>query len=71
MIDYELKNDELKKLLTGPVFTVFTAFKEDGKINYDQIESYLSYLYKKNVRNFYVIPYNSRYSQLREKKFSN
>ena len=62
------KNDELKKLLTGPVFTVFTAFKEDGKINYDQIESYLSYLYKKNVRNFYVMPYNSRYSQLREKE---
>ena len=63
------KNDELKKLLTGPVFTVFTAFKEDGKINYDQIESYLSYLHKKNVRKLYTQYLdNSRYSQLREKE---
>ena len=63
-----LRNKELKSLLTGPVFTVFTAFYEDGKINYEQIEKYIEFLYKNSVRNFYVMAYNSRYSQLREKE---
>lgn len=64
----KLKNDDLKNLLEGPIFTVFTAFSEQGKINFTQMESYLNFLYENNVRNFYVMPYNSRYSQLREKE---
>lgn len=58
--------DNIKNALDGPVFTVFTAFKSSGEINYEQIEKYLIYLYKSSARNFYVMPYNSRYSQLRE-----
>lgn len=58
--------DNIKNALDGPVFTVFTAFKSSGEINYEQIENYLIYLNKSNVKNFYVMPYNSRYSQLRE-----
>lgn len=58
----------IKESLKGPVFTVFTSFDSDGKINYFQIENYLNFLYDKGVRNFYVMPYNSRYSQLREKE---
>jgi 4-hydroxy-tetrahydrodipicolinate synthase len=57
---------DVKSALDGPVFTVFTGFKKSGEINYEQIEKYLTHLYKSNVRNFYVMPYNSRYSQLRE-----
>lgn len=58
--------DKIKTKLDGPVFTVFTSFDLTGKINYEQIESYLNYLYNSGVRNFYVMPYNSRYSQLNE-----
>lgn len=59
-------SDDIKNALDGPVFTVFTGFKPSGEINYEQIEKYLIYLYKSSARNFYVMPYNSRYSQLRE-----
>ena len=62
----KLNHNEIKDILTGPIFTVFTSFSEDGSINFLEIESYLNYLYEKNVRNFYVMPYNSRYSQLTE-----
>jgi 4-hydroxy-tetrahydrodipicolinate synthase len=56
----------IRDSLEGPVFTVFTAFEVSGDINYSQIEKYLNFLYNSGVRNFYVMPYNSRYSQLRE-----
>ena len=56
----------IKDSLEGPVFTVFTAFKDSGEINFSQIENYLTFLYNSGVRNYYVMPYNSRYSQLRE-----
>lgn len=58
--------DKIKQKLDGPVFTVFTAFTKSGEINYKQIEEYLNFLYSSGVRNYYVMPYNSRYSQLRE-----
>ena len=60
------KIDNIKEKLEGPVFTVFTAFSSTGEINYDQIEKYIDYLYSSGVKNFYVMPYNSRYSQLKE-----
>ena len=44
--------NDVKRALDGPVFTVFTGFKKSGEINYEQIEKYLTYLYKSNVRNF-------------------
>ena len=59
-------SNDIKNALDGPVFTVFTGFKPSGEINYEQIEKYLIYLYKSSARNFYVMPYNSRYSQLKE-----
>ena len=62
----KLKHSEIKDILTGPIFTVFTSFSKNGDINFSEIESYLNFLYEKNVRNFYVMPYNSRYSQLTE-----
>ena len=64
----KMKHTEIKNILTGPIFTVFTSFYKDGNINFSEIESYLKFLYEKNVRNFYVMPYNSRYSQLTEEE---
>ena len=62
------QQNKIKEILDGPVFTVFTAFNSSGDISYQQIEGYLNFLYNSGVRNFYVMPYNSRYSQLREKE---
>ena len=58
----------LKDRLEGSIYTVFTAFSENSRIDYKSIEKYIDYLYSKNARVFYVMPYNSRYSQLREKE---
>ena len=60
-----MKN-EIQKKLEGTIFTVYTSFDKNELINYQQIENYLVFLYENNVRNFYVMPYNSRYSQLYE-----
>ena len=62
-----MKN-EIQKKLEGTIFTVYTSFDKNELINYQQIENYLVFLYENNVRNFYVMPYNSRYSQLYEKE---
>ena len=62
------QHNKIKEILDGPVFTVFTAFNSSGDISYQQIEKYLNFLYSSGVRNFYVMPYNSRYSKLREKE---
>ena len=51
-MNLKLNHSEIKDILTGPIFTVFTSFSKEGDINYSEIESYLNYLYKKNVRNF-------------------
>ena len=54
----------LKERLDGPIFTIFTPFKEDLSIDYFSIEKYINYLYEGGARIFYVMAYNSRYSQL-------
>jgi len=60
-----MKKNIISKL-EGPIFTVYTSFYESGEINYDEIESYLKFLYENGVSTYYVMPYNSRYSQLYE-----
>ena len=60
--------ENLKGRLEGSIYTVFTAFSKNSKIDYKSIEKYIDYLYSKNAKVFYVMPYNSRYSQLREKE---
>ena len=60
--------NELKSKLIysvkGPVFTVFTPFKEDYSVDFNALENYISFMYSRGARLFYVMPYNSRYSQL-------
>lgn len=50
--------------LTGPVFTIFTPFDADGGVDYASLESYVEFLAQRGARNFYMMPYNGRYSQL-------
>lgn len=57
--------DDLKQRLEGCVYTVFTPFDENEDIDYASLEKYLVHLYKGDARKFYVMAYNSRYSQLK------
>ena len=59
---------DLKNKIDGPVFTIFTSFNDDLSIDYESIDRYIQYLYDGGARIFYVMPYNSRYSQLSEKE---
>ena len=51
--------------LEGPVFSIVTPFKEGSEdIDYGALERYVEYAYQGGARAFYVMAYNSRYSQL-------
>jgi len=54
----------LQQRLEGCFYTVFTPFDSDENIDYESLEKYLSTLYAQGARRFYVMAYNSRYSQL-------
>lgn len=57
--------DDLKQSLEGCVYTVFTPFDENEEIDYASLEKYLAHMYGGGARKFYVMAYNSRYSQLK------
>ncbi len=55
----------LKDRIKGPVFSIITPFKpEDDAINWDALENYVELIYNSGGRNFYVMGYNSRFSEL-------
>lgn len=56
--------DDIKQKLAGCFYTVFTPFNEDETIDYASLEQYLTLLFRQGARRFYVMAYNSRYSQL-------
>ena len=56
--------DEIKDRLQGCVYTIYTPFDENEKIDYDALDSYLEHIYRTGGRKFYAMAYNSRYSQL-------
>ena len=57
-------SNNLTERIDGPIFTIFTPFDKDLSIDYYSIEKYINYLYEGGARVFYVMAYNSRYSQL-------
>lgn len=61
-----VKYKKLKDSLEGPVFTVYTGFKKDLSIDFNSIENHIDWMASNGAKIFYVMPYNSRYSQLRE-----
>ena len=58
--------EDLKNRLNGCFYTIFTPFLEDESIDFENLEKYLSILYKQGARKFYAMAYNSRYSQLND-----
>lgn len=60
--------EQIKQDLEGCVYTVFTPFDEQENIDYESLERYLAHLYSGGARKFYVMAYNSRYSQLTHKE---
>jgi len=57
--------DTLRAKIKGPVFSVITPFREkDDSIDYPALEKYLEYAYQAGARAFYVMGYNSRFSEL-------
>jgi len=60
--------EQIKQDLEGCIYTVFTPFDEQENIDYESLERYLVHLYSGGARKFYVMAYNSRYSQLTHKE---
>lgn len=55
----------LRERIRGPVFSILTPFDPESEaIAWDVLESYLQRIYDAGGRIFYVMAYNSRYSQL-------
>ena len=54
----------LKDKIKGPVFSIVTPFKKDDSIDYDSLNNYIERIYSSGGRIFYVMAYNSRYSEL-------
>jgi 4-hydroxy-tetrahydrodipicolinate synthase len=55
----------LRKLIRGPVYSVVTPFKKDNEsLDFKTLEKYLARIYSAGGRIFYVMGYNSRFSQL-------
>lgn len=56
---------QLRDKIQGPVFSILTPFEAGTEnIDYGRLESYLQRIYDSGGRHFYVMAYNSRYSQL-------
>ncbi len=58
--------EALKQKLEGCIYTVFTPFDDRENIDFKSLEKYLTMLYSGGARKFYVMAYNSRYSQLND-----
>lgn len=54
----------IKEKIKGPVFSIITPFARDESIDYDTLEKYINFLYQGGARIFYVMAYNSRFSEL-------
>ena len=56
---------EIQKKIIGPVFSVLTPFNPTTEdIDYESLEKYIQNIYDAGGNVFYVMAYNSRYSQL-------
>ena len=59
----------LKNKIKGPVFSIITPFKNDGKdIDYESLENYIQYLYDNGAKIFYAMAFNSRYLLMSEEE---
>ena len=58
------KYEELKSKINGPVFSIVTPFLEDESIDFDSLENYVEKVHDAGGTIFFVMGYNSRFSQL-------
>jgi len=56
----------LMTVLVGPIFTIFTPFTAVGDIDIKSLQGYIQFLAENGGRQFYMMPYNGRYSQLND-----
>jgi 4-hydroxy-tetrahydrodipicolinate synthase len=56
--------DYIKERLQGCVYTIFTPFDAEEKVDYAALDRYIEHMYRTGARKFYAMAYNSRYSQL-------
>lgn len=58
-------NKQCLQTVSGPVFSIVTPFDPiDDSIDYPTLERYINRIYEAGGRNFYVMGYNSRFSEL-------
>lgn len=60
MNKYQRLSDRIK----GPVFSIVTPFLPNDAIDFVSLDNYVSMAYESGARIFYVMGYNSRYSEL-------
>ena len=56
--------ESLRSKISGPVFSIVTPFREYDDQTIGALERYINYAYESGARNFYVMGYNSRFSEL-------
>ena len=54
----------MNKLKPGPVYSIVTPFQKDLSIDFEKLEEYINYAYAAGAEQFYVMGYNSRFSEL-------
>lgn len=60
---------ELKNRIKGPVFSIITPFKNNGKdIDFGSLEDYIQYLYDNGAKIFYAMAFNTRYLLMNEEE---
>lgn len=58
------KYEKLKSKINGPVFSIVTPFLEDESIDFDSLGNYVEKVHDAGGTIFFVMGYNSRFSQL-------
>jgi len=56
--------DTIREKIKGPVYSIVTPFLADDSIDYKSLENSIQRIYDGGGRIFYVMGYNSRYSEL-------
>ncbi|WP_330205268.1 dihydrodipicolinate synthase family protein [Cyanobacterium sp. Dongsha4] len=57
--------EKLRHRIKGPVFSIITPFlPKNDEIDYEALKKYINYIHQGGARIFYVMGYNSRFSEL-------
>ena len=62
-------NMSLKERIRGPVYSIITPFKNEGKdIDYISLDNYIQYMYDGGAKIFYAMAFNTRYLLMNEEE---